>query len=110
MIRQVTTDRPIQCLEIGCGSGALSLALLRLNPLLHLTAVDRNPEAVALTLENARRLRLEHRLVALNAELREDGFQPRIRAEWCGRFDVVVSNPPYVPTAEIEHLEPEVRS
>lgn len=86
-------------LDLGVGSGAILLALLSERPAARGVGVDRSVEALALARANAQRLGLEQR-----AELR--------RGDWAEglaeRFDVVVSNPPYIVSADIAALEPEV--
>ncbi len=89
-------------LEVGPGSGVISLSLLAERPELQMAAVELSSEAAALTRENAERLQVADRL-----ELREgDLFLPLDAGE---RFDLVVSNPPYVASEVIATLEPEVR-
>uniref|UniRef100_A0A672PX52 HemK methyltransferase family member 1-like n=1 Tax=Sinocyclocheilus grahami TaxID=75366 RepID=A0A672PX52_SINGR len=55
-----TTD--LRCLEVGCGSGAISLSLLHSIPQLRVFALDQSQTAVSLTMENANRLGLQDRL------------------------------------------------
>jgi release factor glutamine methyltransferase len=84
-------------LDVGVGSGGIALAIADEAPHALVTGVDASGAALALASENAERL-------GLAVELREGGFEAAA-AGW----DLVVSNPPYVDPAEIEHLEPEVR-
>ncbi len=102
-------------LEIGCGSGAVALSLLREGPSgVEVTAVDRSGLACALTAENAEANGLMgERLKVAKAKLLDDGsFEEEGEGESkVGKttFDVVVSNPPYVPRKDVIGLEPEVR-
>jgi release factor glutamine methyltransferase len=64
--------------------------------------VDRSPGALALADRNRRRLQLENHLDLLAGDWLE-GFAPG-RA----RFDVIASNPPYIPSADIDRLQPEI--
>lgn len=91
-------ERP-RILDIGTGSGILAVTLALELPEATILAVDRSADALALSRENADRLgaRVEFREGDLFAPFPGDPF------------DVVVSNPPYVPQGEIERLEPEVR-
>ena len=87
--------------DVGTGTGAIALALLAAVPSARALATDRSEAAVRLCLRNAERLDLDRRLqVKLRDALGPDDGE---------RFDLIVSNPPYIPTAEIETLEPEVR-
>jgi release factor glutamine methyltransferase len=89
-------------LEVGVGSGCVGLSLLTCWPDATLLGYDVEPLALELTAENARGLAVESRL-----ELREgSAFDARLDPE---SFDLVVSNPPYVRSAELADLEPEVR-
>ena len=89
-------------LEIGTGSGAIALSLLGEDPFHRVVATDLSADALDVASANARALGLEGRI-----EFRQgDCFDPLEAGE---RFDVIVSNPPYIPSGEIESLEPEVR-
>jgi release factor glutamine methyltransferase len=85
-------------LDLGCGTGAIALCLKSEQPRAKVIASDINPEAVKLTLENAARLKLEIDVI-------ETSLFDSIE----GRFDLIVSNPPYLPELDAEHLEPEVQ-
>eukprot|EP00047_Mylnosiga_fluctuans_P013127 m.29617 g.29617 ORF g.29617 m.29617 type:complete len:304 (-) comp4681_c0_seq2:200-1111(-) len=87
-------------LELGCGTGAISLALLHGCPGLHATVVDINPVAVELTRENAASTGLSDRITIVHGDLATVAVP--------GQFDAVVSNPPYVTTAEMADLQPEI--
>lgn len=86
-------------LDIGTGSGCIAIALARRLPDARVTAVDISPAALALARSNAQR----------NGAAIE--FLPGSLCEpVAGRtFDLIVSNPPYIPSSDIETLEPEVR-
>ncbi len=85
-------------LDLCCGSGALGIALAKRNDI-KVTAVDISEEAVALTRENAKNL--EVKVAALKGDL----FQPLSRK----KFHMILANPPYIPTGDIQQLEPEVK-
>ncbi len=87
-------------LDIGTGTGALLLALLSELPQAFGIATDISVPALTLARGNARRLDLADRctFVACN-----------IAAALRGPFDLIVSNPPYIASAEIDTLAPEVR-
>lgn len=89
-------------LDLGTGSGAIALALAQSCPAARGAAVDASLGALALADANRRRHHLEDR-VALLAGNWLDSFSP-VKA----RFDVIVSNPPYIPSAQIDLLQPEI--
>jgi release factor glutamine methyltransferase len=89
-------DAP-RVLDVGVGSGAIALAIADEHPGARVTGVDTSRDALALARENAQ-------LTGLAVELREGGFD-----DADGDWDLVVSNPPYVPAADFESLQPEIR-
>ncbi|XP_044129218.1 MTRF1L release factor glutamine methyltransferase isoform X2 [Bufo gargarizans] len=98
-----STDASI--LEVGCGSGAVSLALLRRIPQVHVIAIDKSEAAVSLTRDNAERLGLQHRIHVLQHDILTD---PVERLQDLGPVSAVVSNPPYIFTEDMPRLEAEV--
>jgi release factor glutamine methyltransferase len=93
--------RHFNILDLGVGSGAILLAILSERPNAKGLGVDISEEALAVARENAANLGLA-RQVAL------------LRGDWTDglgdvTFDVVVANPPYIPSTHIETLDPEVR-
>jgi release factor glutamine methyltransferase len=93
-------ERP-RIVDVGTGSGAIAIALAHVLPNAHITATDLSPAALELARENAVRNGLSNRVRFLQGDL----LQP-VDAE---RFDIVVSNPPYVPDADRASLAIEVR-
>lgn len=100
-LRQYPDGRAFSLLDLGVGSGAIMLAILAERAAARGLGVDVSDEALAVARENAANLGLA-RQVAL------------LRGDWTrglddAGFDLVVSNPPYIRTAEIETLDPEVK-
>ena len=93
---------PRRILDIATGSGALAIALAKRFPSALITATDINSRALQLARSNARR----HGVCDRIAFLKEDALIPRSRTPL---QDLVVSNPPYIPSSEISKLSPEVR-
>ena len=87
-------------LDLGTGSGAIALALLKESRKARATGADIAPAALEMAAYNARALDVS------------DRFEPLL-SDWfaniTGRFDLIVSNPPYVPTATIATLDTDVR-
>lgn len=92
-----------RCVDVGTGSGCLALACAHEHPSATFFAIDLSPEALAVASANAEALGLSERI-----EFRTGHLLDPVATE--GPFDVVVSNPPYIPSAVIETLEPGVRN
>ena len=86
-------------LDVGTGSGAIALAIADEHPGARVAGIDSSADALSLARENAARCGLD---VELDARDLFDGLPS-------GPWDVVVSNPPYVPLADRDALAPEVR-
>jgi len=93
--------RHFNILDLGVGSGAILLAILAERPNGKGLGVDISTEALAVARENAANLGLEKQVALLRGDWTQGlGDQT---------FDVVVANPPYIPSDDIETLDPEVR-
>jgi release factor glutamine methyltransferase len=92
----------VAALDFGTGSGCLAIALAAKCPAARVTALDISTEALEVAAANAARLEVGGRIRFAAG----DGFAALGEAA-C--FDLIVSNPPYIPSAEIATLEPEVR-
>ena len=93
-------DEPL-ALDVGTGSGCVALALAAEDPFVRVVAADIEPAALAVARRNGARLGLGRRVEFVLSDLFADvGERP---------FDLVVSNPPYIPADEYVALEPNVR-
>jgi release factor glutamine methyltransferase len=90
---------PLHLLDFGTGSGCILLALLSELPAATGLGIDASPAALAVAAANAKACGLAERV-----QFRLGDWGQGIG----GRFDVIVSNPPYIPEAEIDTLAPEV--
>lgn len=93
-LQRIPRDRATRVADLGTGSGAVALAIARERPRAQVLATDASPEALAVAQRNARRLGLAH------VEF--------VCGDWCAalaaaRFDVIVSNPPYIALGD-KHL------
>jgi release factor glutamine methyltransferase len=98
--RDGARTRPLRIADLGTGSGALMLALLSELPNAFGVGTDVSEAALAVARDNAARLGLSRRTAFVASDF---------GAALAGGFDLVVSNPPYVRSAEIAALAPEVR-
>jgi release factor glutamine methyltransferase len=89
-------------LEIGTGTGCVAIALAQLLPQSTVIATDVSDKALALAMKNAVAHNAHHRI----RFVREDLFSGRQSLR--GWADLLVSNPPYIPTKDLDGLEPEV--
>ena len=94
------SDRDLRIADIGTGSGAILLALLSELNDAHGIGTDISDAALAVAQENARRLGLDERASFVRGD-----YAAGLR----GPFNLIVSNPPYIPSAEVAALDPDVR-
>ena len=92
---------PVRILDLGTGSGCIVLSLLSVYSRAVAVALDISEAALAVARTNARRHGLDDRVRFM-------------RSDWFGAvadqsFDLIVSNPPYIPSTDIAGLDPEVR-
>ena len=92
---------PKRILDLGTGSGAIALALASVYADAEVTATDVSEKSIALAKENAAALNLSSRVTFIKGTW----FEPLDEG---ARFDLIVSNPPYLTEAEMQTAEPEV--
>jgi release factor glutamine methyltransferase len=89
-------------LDLGTGSGCIAVSIAHQKPDARVVAVDISPDALDVARRNAARHRVADRITFLQGDL----FAPLPPGS---RFDLVVSNPPYIAAHEFADLAPEVR-
>lgn len=94
---------PLSVVDFGTGSGCILAAILHEYPNARGIGVDQSPVALKVASENLVRLGLSGR-----AEIRSSNWAENLSAH--PHFDVIVSNPPYIPSADIAGLEPDVQN
>lgn len=94
LVEQILRNHPTarRILDVGCGSGCIAIALKRGLPEASVTAIDISTRALEIARENATRLDADLTL--------QIGDALHLGATIAGPFDVVVSNPPYIPQSE----------
>lgn len=103
VLAEVTWSSPATALELGCGSGALGLSIALRVPDLRIDLMDVDPLAVEVTRANIVRHRLEVRARAAISDVYA-GVDPAVR------YDLVVANLPYVPSALLAQSGPEIQA
>lgn len=92
----------LKILELGVGSGCLIITLLKIFKNANATAVDISSDAIKIAQENAKKHQVFNRLSIIESDL----FNALDQQE---KFDLIISNPPYIPSSEIANLELEVQ-
>ena len=96
-------NRPSAFLDFGTGSGCIAIALCHFATASTGCAIDNSQDALNVARDNATRNKIHDRITFLES----DGFSA---LDPSARFDLIISNPPYIPGAEIATLQEEVRN
>ncbi len=93
----------LNIVDLGTGSGVLAITLALLFPRSLLWAVDVSPEALKVAQKNARLHRVDDRITFLEGDFWEAlDSKPY-------HFNMIISNPPYIPRCQLDNLEPEIK-
>jgi len=98
-----TSSRPMRLLDLCTGSGCIAISIAVNATDASVVAVEKSPQALAFARRNAQR----HNVAARVAIFEGDLVEPLDAKQ---RFDIIVSNPPYVTTQEVTRLQPDVRN
>jgi release factor glutamine methyltransferase len=93
-------NAPLRVADLGSGSGAILIALLKEFPQARGTGFERSSQALVYARANLKSHALEERGEIVGGDWNQAP---------AGAFDLILSNPPYIPSGEIEALEPDVR-
>ena len=103
IIDQVLTifpkNKQLQLLDIGVGSGGILLSLLKERPNFFGTGIDISKKSINISKYNAKILKLTNRVKFYNSDV--DNFK-------IGKYDIIVSNPPYIKLLNLKYLERDV--
>jgi release factor glutamine methyltransferase len=98
-LARIPPDQALDVLDLGTGSGCIAITLALERPLAHVTALDRSTEALAIARRNAERL-------GARVELLKSNWFDALAAR---RFDLILSNPPYIAAADPHLARGDVR-
>jgi len=99
-LKFVSTEKEMNILDIGTGSGCLVISLIKERPKCVATAIDLSKEALKVAKINANMHHLENKIKFLNIDI--DKFNTN-------KYDLILSNPPYVNKVELNRLDDDVR-
>ena len=102
LVKQMPADQPLQIADVGTGSGILAVCAAKHIPQCHVTAVDQSVEALEVARRNAKLHEVADRVQLVESDLLTD-------VPTDVKFDIVISNPPYVSQEEFDKLAPGVR-
>ena len=105
VLDRFSRDQPLKILDVGTGTGAIALALAAHLHRAEIIAVDLSPEALEVAYENA----VTHNLAGRVRFLQSDLLEGLASSEREAAFNVIVSNPPYIPQGDLAGLHPQVR-
>jgi release factor glutamine methyltransferase len=89
-------------LDLGTGSGALAVTMAKEVSKCEVSAIDIDPKALSIAKENAVRHGVANQIKFICADLK--------KSNWLGCFSIILSNPPYIKSADIQKIMPEVRN
>ena len=92
---------PVQILDLGTGSGILSIILAKEISQSHVTAIEKSAEALEVARKNAARHAVADRVRFVADDL--------MKVDWQGPYHLIVSNPPYIESKNLSKCMPEVR-
>ena len=99
VLKMYSIKSKLQVLDIGTGSGCILLSILRERYNFYGTGIDISKKSIKISEFNAKRLRLESRAKFFHSSI--DNFQ-------IGKYDLIVSNPPYIEFLNLKYLEKDV--
>ena len=94
------SSRNARILDLGTGSGVLAVPMAKEVPECKVSAIDIDPNTLSIAKENAVRHGVADRIEFVCADL--------IKSTWSGCFSIILSNPPYIKSADIKKIMPEV--
>lgn len=103
-LARLAAGRPSRILDLCAGSGCIAAAVTKNRPGCEAAALEKSPAALSYLRRNIRRIGVPVRVVAGDLF---DG--PAVLGQPAARFDLILSNPPYIPAADLPGLDREVK-
>ena len=99
VLKIYSKEEQLQALDIGTGSGCILLSILKERPNFYGTGIDISKKSINVSKFNAKQLNLMNRVKFFNSSV--DNFK-------IGKYDLIVSNPPYIELLNLKYLEKDV--
>ena len=99
VLKIYSKDKQLQVLDIGTGSGCILLSILKERPNFYGTGIDISKKSINVSKFNAKQLNLMNKVKFFNSSV--DNFK-------IGKYDLIVSNPPYIELLNLRYLEKDV--
>ena len=99
VLKTYSKDAQLQVLDIGTGSGCIILSILKERPNFYGTGIDISKKSINVSKFNAKQLNLINRVKFFHSSV--DNFK-------IGKYDLIVSNPPYIESLKLKYLENDV--
>ena len=104
VLDRIDVNNRYNIVDIGTGSGAISVSLAKFIEGAYIYSIDISRKAIDMGRKNAENNGVGSKISFLNGDL----FKPLEKTDIIGKVDILVSNPPYIPTEDIEDLQIEV--
>ena len=101
VLKIYSKDEQLQVLDIGTGSGCILLSILKERPNFYGTGIDISKKSINVSKFNTKRLNLINRVKFFHSSV--DNFK-------IGKYDIIVSNPPYIKLQDLKYLEKDIVS
>jgi len=99
VLKIYSNDAKLQVLDIGTGSGCILLSILKERPNVNGTGIDISKKSINVSKFNAKQLNLTNRVKFFHSSV--DNFK-------IGKYDLIVSNPPYIELLNLKYLEKDI--
>ena len=96
------TNKKSKILDLGTGSGVLAVVMAKEIPSCKVVALEIDPKALSIAKENVKIHGVDDRVKFICGDLK--------KVDWRGKYSMIISNPPYIPSVDIQKIMPEVQN